>query len=312
MIVWVILIIIFPILYLTALIEAIGSWSFSGLHVFFLWVIMILIDGLGIVILLLGRSPKMMFGALQHPTKRAYFIIEVTTLYCIIMEIVLYSWITTHLEIAMLVIFLVCLSPPFLLANFMFQGPGNVMGAVDNLSAVGVLGIAEQLKIWRETHADQYPKNTEVVLLLTGSEEGGDRGAEAFARKHSAEYSQIQTDVVNLESLKDPTTLKIITKELTTRTICTPEISHLLAKAAQELSISAKFQDLPEISGGTDCHGFVKGGLRCSGIEGIKYEDYLSWYHTERDNLPLIDKRVEQAMCDTFRICLKYLNLTES
>lgn len=302
------LLVVFPILYVVGLIEALTFSSFTGLTTFFLWTIMIIVDGLGLVLLLIGRSPKVMFGALQHPTKRAYLSIGLTTLYVIIVEILLYPWVSMHLTISVLVIFLACLSIPFLLSNFFFLGPETIKGAIDNLSAVGVaLGIAEQLKNWRDAKSENYPKNTEVLVLLTGSEEGGDRGAEAFARRHAEEYKKIPTDVFNLESLKDPDSLKIITKELTTRTICTKEIYELIMESAIELNILAKFQDLPEISGGTDCHGFIKGGLRCSGIEGIKYEDYLSWYHTERDDIPLLDKETEATMCNTFQICMKYL-----
>jgi len=78
------LLVIFPILYAVGLIESLGSWTFSGLHVVFLWLIIIIVDGLGLLLLLIGRSPKVMFGGLQHSSSRAYLSIGITSAYCII------------------------------------------------------------------------------------------------------------------------------------------------------------------------------------------------------------------------------------
>jgi putative aminopeptidase FrvX len=111
--------------------------------------------------------------------------------------------------------------------------------------------------------------------LFTGSEEAGDRGAEAFGYAHSGEYNQIDSTVVNLESITDSYLQKIVAEEKTTRTKCDPAISDLLAQCAEELSIRAQKQVLPAIAGGTDCAGFAKGGLRVSGLEGIRYNTYL-------------------------------------
>jgi Zn-dependent M28 family amino/carboxypeptidase len=212
---------------------------------------------------------------------------------------------------------------PFMIALFFFLGRDAVPGAIDNLTAVGVcMGIAKYLKDLPKAEAEKIFSELEVVILLTGSEEAGDRGAEAFARAHAAEYNQIDTTVVNMESLSDSAMQKIVTKELTTNTVCTPKIYNLLAECAKELGINYKLQELPAIAGGTDCAGFFKGGLQVSGLEGIRYKDYLNWYHSDKDNLAIIhtEKRensdsgtdyktlnVRGAMVNCFKICVKYL-----
>ncbi len=40
----------------------------------------------------------------------------------------------------------------------------------------------------------------------------------------------------------------------------------------------------------TDAAGLVRGGLKATSIEGIDYSHYLSYYHTDRDDINMINK----------------------
>jgi hypothetical protein len=308
------------VLYLVTLLFEIINRDTSSILKFLFWVLVILNWIYCGIILIGGKSPKIYFGALGHPSKKAYIIILGSTVYAFLVQIFFQNWLFNGISPEKLVIVILISGIPFFLALFLFLDKEAGPGVIDNLSAVGVcFGIAHTLK--------NYPipellKDIEIIILFTGAEEAGDRGAEAFAREHAKEFNQIDTTVVNLESLSDSNLQKIEIAEETTRVKCDPDIYTLLGEAAKELGIKFQFQALPSIAGGTDVAHFIKGGFRTSGLEGIRYSDYLHWYHTDRDSLDLIhlEKRpdvdngkdhrslnVRGAMMNAYRICMKYI-----
>ena len=120
--------------------------------------------------------------------------------------------------------------------------------------------------------------------------------------------------------------MKIFTRENTTRTDLSPEVYELLVRCAKELKISYKLSEMPGVAGGTDAAGLVKGGLKASSLEGIIWADYLTVYHTDRDNLDRINKKrkpcnehgtnwkdrnIRCAMENALKIMIKYLELKD-
>ena len=73
-------------------------------------------------------------------------------------------------------------------------------GANDNLS--GVLLLLEGAKQLAKN--DIQLQNTEIVYLITGSEEAGTRGALEFAKKHKEEFSDIPTTFLVFDTIADP------------------------------------------------------------------------------------------------------------
>ena len=72
-------------------------------------------------------------------------------------------------------------------------------GANDNLSgALIVVGLAKHLRA-----GGRRLKNTELVYLITGSEEAGLRGAKAFMRRHAGDFRDVPTAVVTLDTIRD-------------------------------------------------------------------------------------------------------------
>jgi len=182
------------------------------------------------------------------------------------------------------------------------------------------------VKEWKDQKPEYFPKNTEVVVSIVGCEEIGLRGSEAFGKKHAAEYNKIDTTVVNLESLTRSEGQAIFKRENTTRTDLSPEVYNLLSRCCKDLRIMHLVVDMPGIAGGTDAAGFVRGGLKSASLIGLIYKDYLSYYHTDRDNMSLINKErrpwqdggdnwdnrnVRGAMEMALQICLKYLELKD-
>ena len=153
-----------------------------------------------------------------------------------------------------------------------------------------------------------------------GSEENGCRGAEAFAKKHKKEFDEIDSTIVNMDTLTLTHHQFIFNKEGVFE--FPPEISNLLAECCKELGYKYSVGPMPPIAGGTDSRGFVKYGLNSSSICGLNFKDYLHYYHTERDNIEIVNKKrrpledngtcwkdrnIRGAMEIALNICLKYL-----
>ncbi|MFO8018749.1 MAG: M28 family peptidase [Promethearchaeia archaeon] len=247
--------------------------------------------------LVIGKSEKVFFGAFKNFDILAVIVILAITAYTILIDILFWNYIFVNPTLVKTAQFLFMLSIPSFGTLFFFVSKKATPGAVDNLTAVApCMCIAKILDDWKEQNSDLVPDNTEVVIAIMGCEEVGLRGSEAFAKRHAEEYNQIDTTCINFESLTIARFIRIYTRENTTRTDLSPEVYNLLAKACKELGFEIKMGEMPGIAGGTDGAGLVRGGLKATSIEGIRYPDYLAYYHTDRDNLEIINK--ERRPCD--------------
>ncbi len=290
---------------LTILLKILSFWLISNVGIYI------------IILLIGGKNPKFLYGILNKPSKKTIGIITGIFLYNTLIGIFGMIWMGNTPTVLSLLLIFTIQSIPFAIAFILFMGQKAVPGVMDNLSAVAICyQIAKTLALWRSNNDDRFPKNTEVIILFPGCEEAGDRGSENFAKRHAEEFNQIDTTVVNLESITDPDIQKIITKEVTTRTLCDPEIYNLLSKVADQFEVPHQFTEIPGMAGGTDCEGFYKGGLRVSGLEGIRYSEYLHWYHTDHDDLTQIEgdlgQRHSKAMLNAYHICIGYLLAKDS
>ena len=273
--------------------------------------------------LILGRSEKVLYGVFQNIEPIAIVLILGIFFYQLIIEISLFFYLITSPTIlkTTIVAFLYAI-PVILLLYFFFANKRKaVPGALDNLSAVApVMCIAKILKEWKENYPDLYPNNTEVQVVITGCEECGCKGAEQFAIKHAEEYNKIDTTAVNMDTMAESRVQSIFNKEGLQD--FPPEINDLLIECCNELGYKYSIGACPPVAGGTDARGFMKYGLRASSLIGLNYKWYHHWYHTDRDNLDLVNKErrpledggtswkdfnVRGAMEMALKICIKYL-----
>lgn len=278
---------------------------------------------LGFLVILASGDAKLLFGIFRNIERRAKLITMAHIAYVMVATAFLVPFVWGDLTLLGTAILLFAVNVPTLVALVFFASNKATPGAVDNLSAVApAMAVAKVVHDFKEHHPERFPKHTEVVVGIVGCEEVGLRGSEAFARRHAGEYNQIDTTVVNMESISDTSVVKIYTKENTTGTVLTPAVYNLLEECAKELDINYVVDHMPAVAGGTDAAGFVRGGLKASSLCGLRYRDYLQYYHTERDNLAIINEErlpwshygedwsdynvrgaMEQALC----ICVRYL-----
>lgn len=276
-----------------------------------------------VFVLILGKSEKVFFGVFQNIEPVAIGLIVSIFIYQVVVEVILFSYMLispTILKTFML-LFLIAL-PVIIIMYFLFASKRNaVPGALDNLSAVApVMCIAKVLKEWKDNNPELYPNNTEVQIVITGCEECGCKGAEQFAIKHAEEYNTIDTTAVNMDTMSESRVQGIFNKEGLQD--FPPEINDILIESCNVLGYKYIIGPMPVIAGGTDARGFMKYGLRASSLIGLSYKWYHHWYHTDRDNLDLVNKErrpledggtswkdfnVRGAMEMALKICLKYL-----
>ena len=167
---------------------------------------------------------------------------------------------------------------PFLIGLYWMWNENRVVdGANDNLSGC-YMGIAI-LKALKEEGIEF--ENTEVGVILTGSEEAGLRGAKAWCAAHKGEFDDVPTFIFSSDTIHDPKYLMTNYRDLNGTVKADKDVSDLFMEAAKELDISCKKGWVPPLGGATDSAAFAQAGFRATGVTGLnhKLEDY---YHTRR------------------------------
>ncbi|NHI91617.1 MAG: M28 family peptidase [Candidatus Lokiarchaeota archaeon] len=266
------------------------------------------------------QQKKIIYGAFTRVTPQTTILLSSLILYYLIIDVIIGLFFIDSSLFKTLVLLLLN-SIPYFYGLIFWLDKKAVPGACDNLTAVAICCcIAKILNDWKNTN--KFPKDTEVVIALFGCEEIGSKGAEAFGLSHKAVYNKIDSTCICLDTIEDAETIKIFTRENSTRTDYDPKIYNLLDESAKELKINHAVEQQPGITGGTDGSGVVRGGLRASAMVALKFGDYFYYYHSDRDNLSMInkkrkprddfgtginDKNVRVAMENALRILMLYL-----
>ena len=173
----------------------------------------------------------------------------------------------------------------FILLAFTYDPKTVTDGANDNLSgclmSIAVLRGMEQSGIQLD--------NTELGVILTGSEEAGLRGAKAWCAVHKNDYRDVPTYVICLDTIHDPKKLMVNLKDLNSTVSSDRELGERFLRAAKEAGVPCRTGGVPLFGGSTDSSAFTQGGFRSVGITGLshKLEDY---YHTRRDTWDNLNK----------------------
>ena len=189
---------------------------------------------------------------------------------------------------------------PFLVGLYwMWNEKRIVDGANDNLSGC-YMGIAVLKAL-----ADEgiTLENTEVGVILSGSEEAGLRGSKAWCEAHKGEFDDVPTIILSYDTIHDPKYLMTNYRDLNGTVKVDKAVSDLFMESAADLNIPCKKGWVPPLGGATDSAAFAQAGFRATGITGLnhKLEDY---YHTRRDTY---DNMNLQGLADCFAISVKAL-----
>lgn len=194
---------------------------------------------------------------------------------------------------------------PFLIGLYwMWNEKRIVDGANDNLSGC-YMGIAVMKAL---QDAGITLENTEVGVVLTGSEEAGLRGSKAWCEAHKDEYRDVPTFFFSYDTIHDPKYLMTNYRDLNGTVKADKDVSDLFMEAAKELDVHCIKGWVPPLGGATDNAAFAQAGFRSTGITGLnhKLEDY---YHTRRDTY---DNMNPKGLADCFAVSVKALEMFDN
>ncbi|HOJ68799.1 MAG TPA: M28 family peptidase [Candidatus Hydrogenedentes bacterium] len=160
--------------------------------------------------------------------------------------------------------------------NFRVSAPG----AVDNLSGA-VLGLA-----LAGYFAEHRPEHTELVVLVTGSEEAGLVGASEFVRRHKPEWSDLPTVYIALESFRDLPWMAIYTRDMNGLVKNDVTLGNLLRRAGERVGLTLPFATVT--TGSSDAAAFSRAGVRAVMLAAMDPAP-AHYYHTRRDTWTELD-----------------------
>jgi Zn-dependent M28 family amino/carboxypeptidase len=174
---------------------------------------------------------------------------------------------------------------PFFAGFLFFQShTRSVPGAADNLSGCQIaISVLEEL-----TDAGIRFQDTEVDILLTGSEEAGLRGAKAYAEAHSGELhdSSVDTVCIALDTFRDLKDMAVYDRDRSGTVRHDKRVKELVKEAAMRCGL-----DLPYASiyiGASDAAAFTKAGIPSTGFAAMDPTP-PKYYHTRLDSWDILE-----------------------
>ena len=194
---------------------------------------------------------------------------------------------------------------PFLFSlYFMVNYRRVVDGANDNLSGC-YMGIAI-LKALKDEGIEF--ENTEIGVVLTGSEEAGLRGAKAWCEAHKGEFDDVPTFIFSYDTIHDPKFLMTNYRDLNGTVAADKDVSDLFMEAAEAVNVPCKKGWVPPLGGATDSAAFAQAGFRSTGVTGLNHK-LESYYHTRRDSYDNMDA---QGLANCYAASIKALEMFDA
>lgn len=174
---------------------------------------------------------------------------------------------------------------PFLAGMYkMWDKKVIVDGANDNLTGC-YMGIA-LLKAMKDEGIEL--ENTEVGVILSGSEEAGLRGAKAWCEQHKGEFKDVETIIMSYDTIHEEKYLQVNDRDLNDTVKADKAASDLFVEAAKELGLKCGRGKVPMFGGATDSAAFNQAGFRAAGITALNH-NLQDYYHTRRDTYDNLD-----------------------
>ena len=192
--------------------------------------------------------------------------------------------------------------PVFVGMYFLWNEKQVVDGANDNLTGC-YMGIAI-MKALKEQGVEL--ENTEVGVIISGSEEAGLRGAKAWAKAHKDDYKDVETVIFAYDTIHEGKFLGANYKDLNGFVPADKMATDMFIDAAKELNIKCSRTTVP--LGATDSAAFNQGGFRAVGITAMDH-NLQDYYHTRRDTYDNLDLK---GLADCFEVSVKVLENFEN
>jgi len=194
---------------------------------------------------------------------------------------------------------------PFTIGLYFMENYKLVVdGANDNLTGC-YMGIAV-LKYLKDAGIEL--ENTEVGVILTGSEEIGLRGAKAWVDAHKNDFKDVPTFIYSFDTINEPKYLMANYRDLNGTVKSDAEVADLFFEAAQAVGVPCKKGWIPPLGGARDAAAFTQGGFRAAGVTGLNHK-LERYYHTRLDNVESLNK---DGIANCFAATVKTLEMFDA
>lgn len=178
--------------------------------------------------------------------------------------------------------------PVYVAASFFKNRKRTVMGANDNLTgAVTSVAVAKFMQ-----DNDIRFENTEVRILVTGSEEAGLRGAKAYCMKHDQECMKTETIFCGTDTLKDFDFMAIYNRDLSGTVKNDPRVCALLKQAALTAGMDLPYKTVT--LGASDAAAVTQAGIPAATLAAMDPAP-ARYYHTRLDTEAILEPKSVEA-----------------
>jgi len=163
-------------------------------------------------------------------------------------------------------------------------------GAADNLSgALLTVALAEHFSRPENRLAD-----TEIVALVTGSEEAGLCGAAAFAARHRAEWEGAETVALALDTFNDTEWLRVYHRDMNGIVPNDPALCRFLQETGRTLGLNLPLAVVTV--GSSDAAAFSRAGIPAALLAAMDPHP-AHYYHNRRDTWENLDPACLELGC---------------
>lgn len=179
---------------------------------------------------------------------------------------------------------------PILFTALFFENKKRpVMGANDDLTGCF---ISMAVVKYMQQHDIRF-ENTEVWVVLTGSEEAGLRGAKAFCKAHKNELSDVETVFVGLDTIRDYDFAAVYSRDLTGTVKNDSGAGALVKEAAKQTGLDLPYKSV--FFGATDAAAVTQAGMKAVSVAAMDPAP-AKYYHTRLDTADNLDIKTIEAV----------------
>lgn len=179
---------------------------------------------------------------------------------------------------------------PILFTALFFENKKRpVMGANDDLTGCF---ISMAVVKYMQQHDIRF-ENTEVWVVLTGSEEAGLRGAKAFCKAHKNELSDVETVFVGLDTIRDYDFAAVYSRDLTGTVKNDAGACALVKEAAKQTGLDLPYKSV--FFGATAAAAVTQAGMKAVSVAAMDPAP-AKYYHTRLDTADNLDIKTVEAV----------------
>lgn len=179
---------------------------------------------------------------------------------------------------------------PILFTALFFENKKRpVMGANDDLTGCF---ISMAVVKYMQQHDIRF-ENTEVWVVLTGSEEAGLRGAKAFCKAHKNELSDVETVFVGLDTIRDYDFAAVYSRDLTGTVKNDAGACALVKETAKQTGLDLPYKSV--FFGATDAAAVTQAGMKAVSVAAMDPAP-AKYYHTRLDTADNLDIKTVEAV----------------